>query len=172
VNRPQTLVEFPPGYLCQRGSLIDRSRLLLFAQRAYRDIQGTEEIGDLNLLIDRFLSSETPLWWVAPVTNTQPSQVTLPHRSSVTTPIACLWAGRATTPNQAQPQAYILLIYVDPQHRRKGIATALLQQAEAWAKQQQDQQIGLQVFSHNAAAIALYQKLGYQTAALWMTKVL
>jgi GNAT superfamily N-acetyltransferase len=65
-----------------------------------------------------------------------------------------------------------LLLYVLPTYRRQGIATALIQHAEHWAKQRGDRQMGLQVFQENQAALNLYTKLGYQTCSLWMTKPL
>ena len=33
-----------------------------------------------------------------------------------------------------EPSAYVEGLWVDPQHRRSGVATALLRQAEAWAR--------------------------------------
>jgi ribosomal protein S18 acetylase RimI-like enzyme len=63
-------------------------------------------------------------------------------------------------------------LYVSPEHRRRGIATALLAIAQSWAEARGDRQIGLQVFANNPAAIALYEKMGYQTHSLWLTKPL
>ncbi|MBC5793579.1 GNAT family N-acetyltransferase, partial [Sphaerospermopsis sp. LEGE 00249] len=62
------------------------------------------------------------------------------------------------------------LLYVVPSHRRRGIAKALMQHIENWAKQRGDRQIGLQVFTSNTPALNLYQNLGYQTQSLWMIK--
>ncbi|CDN14416.1 GCN5-related N-acetyltransferase [Richelia intracellularis] len=64
------------------------------------------------------------------------------------------------------------LLYVVPEHRRKGLATALMQHLETWAKQRGDRQLGLQVFTTSTPAINLYQKFGYQTQSLWMIKSL
>ncbi|MGD1903743.1 MAG: GNAT family N-acetyltransferase [Geitlerinemataceae cyanobacterium] len=87
-------------------------------------------------------------------------------------PIACLWLGSATTPSDAEPQAYVLLLYVAPEHRRRGLATHLLHLAEAEAERRGDRQLGLQVQAGNTAAIALYEKLGYFTLSRWMGKPL
>jgi ribosomal protein S18 acetylase RimI-like enzyme len=66
--------------------------------------------------------------------------------------------------------SYVLVLYVVPEHRRRGIATALLNKAQEWAKARGDRQIGLQVFADNPGAIALYKKFGFQTHSFWLTK--
>jgi ribosomal protein S18 acetylase RimI-like enzyme len=65
---------------------------------------------------------------------------------------------------------HIFLIYVDPQHRRQGIATALIDRAKDWAKSRGQTHIGLQVFINNDNALNLYQNLGFQTRSLLMLK--
>jgi ribosomal protein S18 acetylase RimI-like enzyme len=67
---------------------------------------------------------------------------------------------------------HIFLLYVEPGHRRQGIGSALMHQAEAFARSRGDHQIGLQVFQSNQPAVQLYQQLGYQTQSLWMVKPL
>ena len=83
-----------------------------------------------------------------------------------------MWLGNAIDQQQGDRHSYVLALYVAPDHRRRGIATALLQQAQGWATARGDRQMGLQVFAANPGAIALYRKLGYQTHALWLTKSL
>ncbi len=68
--------------------------------------------------------------------------------------------------------AHIFLLYVVPEHRRRGIGTALMKYVENWATQRGDRQIGLQVFQSNQPALNLYDRLGYQTQSLWMVKSL
>ncbi|MFM5989221.1 MAG: GNAT family N-acetyltransferase [Sphaerospermopsis kisseleviana] len=85
-------------------------------------------------------------------------------------PTACLWAGNAIDQVTGDRHAHIFLLYVVPSHRRRGIAKALMQHIENWAKQRGDRQIGLQVFTSNTPALNLYQNLGYQTQSLWMIK--
>ena len=68
--------------------------------------------------------------------------------------------------------AHIFLLYVSPEHRRKGIGTALMQYVENWAKQRGDNQIALQVFQTNTPALNLYNQLGYQNQSIWMIKPL
>lgn len=87
-------------------------------------------------------------------------------------PIACLWVGNAIDQVQGNRHAHIFILYVVPEHRRRGIGTALMQYVENWAIQRGDRQIGLQVFQSNKPALNLYNQLGYQTQSLWMVKFL
>jgi ribosomal protein S18 acetylase RimI-like enzyme len=47
-------------------------------------------------------------------------------------------------------------------HRRRGIGAALLDRAEAWARDAGVTKLELHVFPHNTPAIALYERLGYE----------
>jgi ribosomal protein S18 acetylase RimI-like enzyme len=80
--------------------------------------------------------------------------------------------GWATDQNNGQLHPYLLLLYVNPDHRRRGLASALLETAHRWARQAGYGQISLQVLSHNQAAQSLYQKLGYQPQAILMSRLL
>ena len=51
-------------------------------------------------------------------------------------------------------------------HRRQGAGTALMEAAEAWAKSVGVQKLELHVFPHNAPAISLYERLGYEREGL------
>lgn len=148
-----------PGYHLRHGSGLDRSLLVNFLSKTYEELSGTQTFDHLAATVDQHFCSETPLWWVE--TNTQPPQ-----------PVACLWLGNAIDQQEGDRQGYILVLYVLPEHRRQGIATALLQTAQMWGKDRGDRRIGLQVFADNVAAIELYRKLGYQTHSLWLTKSL
>ena len=95
-----------------------------------------------------------------------------PHSPLPTPPIACLWVGNAIDQVRGDRHAHIFLLYVVPEHRRRGIGTALMRYVESWARTKGDRQIGLQVFESNKAALNLYNQLGYQTQSLWMIKSL
>lgn len=58
--------------------------------------------------------------------------------------------------------AYILM-GVLASHRRRGIGTQLLSEAESFVRAQQMHRIELEVFEQNESAIKLYEKLGYTT---------
>jgi ribosomal protein S18 acetylase RimI-like enzyme len=65
---------------------------------------------------------------------------------------------------------HIFLIYINPEHRRRGLGTALMQHAEAWALERGNRQIGLHVFVENVPAHYLYQQLGYASQAIFLRK--
>ena len=147
------------GYDLRRGSRLDRALLVKFLSKTYEEVAGAETFYHLSETVDRHLSEQTPLWWVYPQTTPESS-------------IACLWLGNAIDQQQGDRHSYILSLYVMPEHRRQGIATGLMQVAQNWAKARGDRQLGLQVFAENTSARSLYQKLGYQTHSLWLTKPL
>jgi RimJ/RimL family protein N-acetyltransferase len=53
-------------------------------------------------------------------------------------------------------------LMVDRDHRRLGVGTALMVEAERWARQVGVRKLELHVFPYNEAAIALYEGLGYE----------
>jgi len=67
-------------------------------------------------------------------------------------------------------QAYILDIFVAEVYRGQGLGYHLMTQAEAWAKEHNLTSIGLSVARHNIAALGLYEKLGYATETLRLSK--
>ena len=61
-------------------------------------------------------------------------------------------------------EGYITNVAVRPEHRRQGIGSDLLNVFENFARGNQLAFLTLEVRSSNAAAIALYQKAGYEAA--------
>jgi RimJ/RimL family protein N-acetyltransferase len=59
-----------------------------------------------------------------------------------------------------------LAVLVARKRRRQGIGRALMEAAEAWARDIGVSKLELSVFAHNAAAIALYERLGYRREGL------
>lgn len=55
----------------------------------------------------------------------------------------------------------VMAVEVDPDHRRQGLATAVMSQLWRWGTAQGAIRSYLQVGVQNAAAVALYQRLGY-----------
>lgn len=55
----------------------------------------------------------------------------------------------------------VLNVETAPSHRRRGLATSLLQEAMAWARQNKRSAIWLEVRASNEAAIDLYLKMGF-----------
>ena len=147
-----------PDYTIRSGSTLDRALLVKFMQRTYQDMFERQDFSHLSQTVEQYLSRDTPLWWV--------------EHSAEKKQIACLWMGNAIDQINGLRHAHIFLLYVIPEHRRKGIGTALMQYAENWAKERGDIQIALQVFQTNTPALKLYNQLGYQTQSLWMVKPL
>ena len=130
-------------------------------QKSYQEVFAEEDFSHLARTVEQYFSKETPLWWVSPSNESiHPSKV------------ACLWVGNAVDQLTSDRHAHIFLLYVKPEHRRRGIGRALMRYVENWAITRGDRQIGLQVFQSNTAAINLYHQLGYQTQSLWMVKPL
>jgi RimJ/RimL family protein N-acetyltransferase len=72
----------------------------------------------------------------------------------------------ARDPHPASTHVADLGLMVAASHRRRGVGTALMQAAEAWARRARVTKLELHVFPHNEAAIALYDKLGYEREGL------
>jgi ribosomal protein S18 acetylase RimI-like enzyme len=136
-------------------------------QQTYAEMQSGGDFAHLAQTVDQYLSLETPLWWVEPVSERSP-QPALARAM----PIACLWLGTAIDQVVGDAHAHVFLLYVAPAHRRRGIGTALMRHAEDWAIARGDRQIGLQVFESNQAALRLYQSLGFEARSMWMVKSL
>lgn len=69
-------------------------------------------------------------------------------------------------------QAFLYYIAVLPEHRRRGFASAALAAIEEMVRAAGCISLGLNVFSSNHGAIALYRKLGFCTVASYWTKPL
>jgi ribosomal protein S18 acetylase RimI-like enzyme len=149
-------VEFPvAGYALKSGSMLDRALLNKFMAMTYAELFPGNALTHLPGTVEQYFSVDTPLWWVFDQT---------PQA------IGCLWLGLAIDQSSGIRHAHIFLLYVRSAHRRRGIAKALVQVAETWAKERGDRQIGLQVFADNQPAVGLYQALGYQIEAYAMLK--
>uniref|UniRef100_B8HYB6 GCN5-related N-acetyltransferase n=1 Tax=Cyanothece sp. (strain PCC 7425 / ATCC 29141) TaxID=395961 RepID=B8HYB6_CYAP4 len=148
-----------PGYGLHRGNASDRSLLIQFMQAAYTELYPQQpDFDHLVETVTEYFTSQTPLWFV---------QTVVPVEQIV----GGLWLGNAIDQVGGDRCAYIFLVYVLPQHRRRGLGQALLAHAENWARQRGDRQISLQVFCQ-APSLSLYQRQGYQTQSLWLVKSL
>lgn len=140
--------------------------LVKFMQLTYQEIYPDGGFYHLAATIEQYFSSQTPLWWV----DVAAEEISSPQ--GFRQPVGCLWLGNAIDQVSGDRHAHIFLVYVTPEHRRRGIGSALVRHAEAWAVSRGDRQIGLQVFVTNQPALNLYRQLGYQTQSLWMLKPL
>jgi GNAT superfamily N-acetyltransferase len=143
-------------YKLVTGEAMDVASLLKFLQVTYQELYPHQQnYQHLQLTVDRYFSTETPLWFVTTANSAK---------------IACLWLGIAIDQVNGVRHPNVLLVYVDPVYRRQGIGKALMQHAEAWAKDRGYTQMGLQVFTANQSAIELYQQLGYQARSISMMR--
>ena len=62
-------------------------------------------------------------------------------------------------------EADVLTVAVLPEYARQGIATHFMGELEKWSEEKQASAMMLEVGVENIGAIALYEKLGYQTIA-------
>ena len=161
----------PPGYQLRSGSSLERALLVKFMQKTYQELYPDGDFAHLARTVEQYFSQSTPLWWVELTGSADEleSFQLFPYRQQ---PVACLWLGNTVDQVTGDRHAYIFLLYVVPEHRRRGLGSALIRYAEAWAKARGDRQLGLQVFQANQPALNLYQKLGFQTQSLWMLKPL
>ena len=151
----------PPGYHLRLGSPLDRATLLKFMEYTYQELGDDLPLKHLATTVDRYLSCDTPLWMVE-----------RPGARGSAIAVGCIWLGQASDQRSGLLHPYVLLLYVQPDHRRQGLATALLHTAHQWATGEGHRQISLQVFSQNTPAQALYRKLGYYSEALLMKRPL
>lgn len=156
-----------PGYLVRPGSGLDRALLVKFMQRTYQELFHEQDFSHLARTVEQYFSRETPLWWVEFLSKGAGENI-----APSPPPVACIWVGNAVDQAQGDRHAHLFLLYVVPEHRRRGIGTALMRYVEAWARVRGDRQIGLQVFQSNQPALNLYNQLGYQTQSVWMVKSL
>lgn len=154
------MLELPSGYALRSGSSLDRALLVKFMQRTYQENFPGAETAHLARTVDQYLSKQTPLWWIDW------------RADEIYQTIAGLWLGNAVDQTSGNRHAHIFLLYVSPPHRRQGLASVLMQEAEQWAAQRGDRQIGLQVFTHNQPALQLYEQRGYQPQSVTMLKKL
>jgi RimJ/RimL family protein N-acetyltransferase len=69
-------------------------------------------------------------------------------------------------PHPASEHVADVGLMVAREYRRRGTGTALMHEAERWARATGVRKLELHVFPHNEAAIALYQRLGYAREGL------
>lgn len=161
-------MSFVKGYTLRSGSLLDRALLVKFMRRTHAEISPSQGLSHLAETVDQHLSAATPLWWAW----SEPAPEAAAPVDKAIQPVGCLWLGNAVDQRSGHRHAYVLLLYVDCHHRRRGLATALLEVGHRWARQRGDTQIVLQVLSDNQAALQLYQKLGYAPTSVLMAKPL
>jgi ribosomal protein S18 acetylase RimI-like enzyme len=145
------------GYQLRIGSRVDQILLLDFMYKTYQEFfPEQKKFSHLADTVAQYYSDATPLWWIE-------------YKKK---PVGCLWMGSGIDQVTGQRYGHIFLVYILPEHRRKGLATTLMSQAQIWAKSQGNFQLGLQVFNDNQPAVNFYQSFGFQSQSLLMVKPL
>ncbi len=144
-------IKLSDNYYLKQGKIHDKARLITLMQLTYKELfPERPNFSHLNTTVEQYLSSKTPIWWIDYKMDNKPLKV-----------VAGLWMGTAIDQVSGDRYGHIFLIYVMPNHRRQGLATALIKQAKQWVQHQGYDKLGLQVFEHNQAAQKLYHKLGF-----------
>ncbi len=141
------------------GKRADQKLLLKFLHQAYQELCPTAELSHLEQTVQQLWSDPVGLWFI---------DARLPDGLGQT--LGCLWLGNAIDQVSGDRYTHIFLLYINPDHRRLGLGTVLMEHAEAWAIQQGNGQIGLHVFVDNLPAHALYRRLGYTSQAIFLRK--
>ena len=139
---------WPQGYHLVQGSSLDRARLVAAMGNAYAEL-GATQLGHLAKTVELYLASPSTLWWLEKLGS--PARVGFTATQPDT--LGCLWLGPSINQLTGELQAYIYLV----------------EHAKQWASAQGYKQLSLQVSIQNTAAIELYNSLGYESKAIWMT---
>lgn len=150
----------PAAYRLRPGHQAEQSWVSRFTLQSYQELDPQRDYNHLCPTLRQYLSDQTPFWLAEY------------GQGATFVPIGCIWLGRAVDQRSGDRYTHVFLLYVEPAHRRQGLGSALMQQAEEWARQQGDRQLGVQVFADNPPGLALYQHLGFHTQFLALTKSL
>lgn len=81
-------------------------------------------------------------------------------------PVGYLLLGIAPDSSTEEPTAHLIDLWVDPPHRRRGVATALLHLGERWTAAQGLRKVKLWTGLHHQPVVAFVQKRGFAPAGL------
>jgi GNAT superfamily N-acetyltransferase len=69
-----------------------------------------------------------------------------------------------------KPRVYVNHLRVDPQFRRHGVATALMEAAERWAREKGAGSIALDTYAGSPLSVPFYEAIGYERASIVFEK--
>lgn len=101
-------------------------------------------------------------------TNTEGHYLYLLRDRSTVEEVGAVWI--AVLDSGVGRSVWIYDIQIDEPFRRKGHATQALRLVEEKASELGADSVELHVFGHNPAALALYEKLGYETTSIVMRR--
>ena len=97
--------------------------------------------------------------------------IIMAHYAEQTAGFVCVVAStRGESPEDPAPFAWIHDIFVKPEHRRRGVASILMAEAERFARSHGARVLRLGVLDRNEHARALYVKHGFREHAHVLTK--
>lgn len=70
----------------------------------------------------------------------------------------------------AEPMGYIALLAIEKTYEGKGVARALIEKAQSWAKDSGYKRIYFDVFASNARALEFYRREGFEAETLRMVR--
>ena len=78
----------------------------------------------------------------------------------------------AADPLRPRPRAVVEDCWVEPEHRRQGLARRLFDELERWMRAEGISRVELNVVAANEGAVALWQDLGFEPFRLVLQKSL
>lgn len=69
-----------------------------------------------------------------------------------------------------KPRVYVNHLSVSPSFRRRGVATALMDAAERWAREKGAGSIALDTFAESPLSVPFYEAVGYERASIVFEK--
>jgi GNAT superfamily N-acetyltransferase len=69
-----------------------------------------------------------------------------------------------------KPRVYVNHLLVDPRFRRRGVATALMQAVERWAREKGAGSIALDTYAQSPLSVPFYEAVGYERASVVFEK--
>ncbi len=146
----------------------------------------TDDMPFIQSLAERFADVGTPPWrspeqmWQFHQRGVQEVSAVLANSADLvllaedlqSTRLGFLHATSTTDFFTSEPQGYIADVAVSKQAEGKGVARALMERAEAWARERGFRILALDVFALNTHARSFYQHLGYVEETLKLIKEL
>lgn len=86
------------------------------------------------------------------------------------TPLGFVHAEASTDSVTLEPCGYVTVLAITEAAEGRGIAQALMERVEDWARAKGFRLLGLDVFANNQRARAFYRRLGYAEDSLRLTK--
>jgi GNAT superfamily N-acetyltransferase len=86
--------------------------------------------------------------------------------------VGFVWITTSMPFRDEEHKAWLLEVYVVPEHRGKGLAKGLMAHAEMWARGQGAEEIWLNVGGGNRKALGLYESCGFRVETMHLCKKL